>query len=148
MSTRKYAAKTRGRPFGPGNPGKPKGARHRTTLAVESLLEGEAEKLTRKVIRLALAGDTTALRLCMERIAPLRRGRPVAIALPDVKSATGVTDALAAVVAAMADGIISTEEAAAVAAVIESQRRAIETEQLEARLLAMEERLKSNEQEL
>jgi hypothetical protein len=82
MPSRKYATKTRGRPFKPGNAGKPPGARHKTTLAVESLLEGEAEKLTRKVIRLALAGDTTALRLCLERIAPVRRGRPVRIALP------------------------------------------------------------------
>jgi hypothetical protein len=105
--TRKYAAKTRGRPFKPGNPGKPPGARHKTTLAVESLLEGEAEKLTRKVIRLALAGDTTALRLCLERIAPVRRGRPVRIALPDVKTAGGVADALATVVTAMGDGTLA-----------------------------------------
>jgi hypothetical protein len=145
MPARKYATKTRGRPFQPGNPGKPVGARHRITLAVESLLEGDAEKLTRKAIKLALAGDTTALRLCLERIAPLRRGRPVAIALPDVNTPGGVTTALAAVVKAMADGMISTDEAAAVAGVLEMQRRAIETEQLQVRLLAIEEHLKSNE---
>jgi hypothetical protein len=145
MPTRKYATKSRGRPFALGNSGKPKGARHKTTLAVESLLDGEAEKLTRKAIKLALAGDTTALKLCLERIAPLRRGRPVAIALPDVKSPGGVTDALAVVVAAMGDGAITTEEASAICAVIENQRRAIETEQLEARLLAIEEGLKSND---
>ena len=41
-----------------GNPaGKPKGARHRATLAAEALLDGEAEALTRKAIELALAGD-------------------------------------------------------------------------------------------
>ena len=51
---RKCAWKARGRPFEPGNPGKPKGTRHRTTLAVEALLEGEAEQLTRKAIDLAL----------------------------------------------------------------------------------------------
>jgi hypothetical protein len=54
-----------------GNPaGKPKGARHKTTLAVQALLDGEAEALTRKCIELAKEGDTTALRLCMERLAP------------------------------------------------------------------------------
>jgi hypothetical protein len=115
---RKYATKTRGRPFEPGNPGKPIGARHKTTLAVESLLEGEAEKLTRTAIKLALGGDTIALRLCLERIAPVRRGRPAALSLPDVKSPKGVTDALAAVVAAMGDGTITTDEASAICAVI------------------------------
>ena len=44
---------TRGRPFQPGNPGRPKGARHKVTVAVEALLEGEAEGLTRKAIELA-----------------------------------------------------------------------------------------------
>jgi len=82
----------------------------------------------------------------LDRVAPPRRGRPVALALPDVRSPTGVTDALAAVVAAMSSGMISAEEATAIVAVIESQRRAIETEELEARLLAIEEHLKTNAQ--
>src|SRR5690348_2496063 len=49
--------KPRGRPFRPGesgNPaGRPRGARNRTTLAAEQLLDGEAEVLTRKAIELA-----------------------------------------------------------------------------------------------
>src|ERR1700676_4679872 len=49
-----------------GNPaGKPKGARHRTTLAAEELLQGEASALTRKAVELALSGDSSALRLCL-----------------------------------------------------------------------------------
>jgi len=38
-------------------------------------LEGEAEALTRKAVELALEGDVTALRLCLDRIA--RRARTV-----------------------------------------------------------------------
>jgi hypothetical protein len=57
---RKYATKTRGRPFQPGNAGKPK---DKATLAAEALLDGEAEALTRTPIELAKAGDTIALRL-------------------------------------------------------------------------------------
>ena len=49
---------------------RPKGARNRATLAAETLLDGEAEALTRKAVELALAGDTTALRLCLERVLP------------------------------------------------------------------------------
>ena len=47
-TARNNAGTTRGRPFQLGNPGRPKGARHRTTLAMQALLEGEGEALTRK----------------------------------------------------------------------------------------------------
>ena len=67
MSAEIAAAKQRGRPFQrgqSGNPnGKPKGVRNRATLAAEALLDGEAEALTRKVVEMALAGDSTAMRL-------------------------------------------------------------------------------------
>jgi hypothetical protein len=64
----------RGFPAGvSGNPaGRPKGSRNKTTLAIEALLEGEAEALTRKAIERALEGDMAALRLCMDRLAPPR----------------------------------------------------------------------------
>jgi Family of unknown function (DUF5681) len=79
MSAEIAVAKQRGRPFvkgQSGNPaGKPKGARNRSTIAAELLLEGEARALTRKAIELGLAGDTTALRLCLERLVPPRKDR-------------------------------------------------------------------------
>jgi hypothetical protein len=57
-----------------GNPaGRPKGVRHHITVLAEHLLEGEAEGLVRKAIELALGGDVTALRMCLDRIA-LRGG--------------------------------------------------------------------------
>jgi hypothetical protein len=139
---RKYAVKARGRPFARGNPGKPPGARHKTTLAVESLLDGEAKKLTRKAIKLALAGDSTALKLCMDRISPPRKGRAAPFALPPIKTLADVVAALAAITAAMAAGQLSPTEACEVAAVIELQRRAVETQELEARLHALEDRFK------
>jgi hypothetical protein len=54
--------------------GRPVGSRHKTTLAIEALLEGEAEGLTRKAIEMALSGDMIALRLCLDRIAPEHGG--------------------------------------------------------------------------
>lgn len=133
--------KTRGRPFQKGNPGKRPGARAKTTLAAEALLDGEAEKLTRKAIELALEGDTIALRLCLERILPVRKGRPVPLALPNADTAQGVAQAMAALIGEMACGNLSGEEAATVASVLEAQRRAIETVEIEARLAAIEERI-------
>lgn len=137
MTDRKYGRKAGGT-FANGNPGKPPGARHKVTLAVEAMLEGEAERLTRKAIDLALAGDTTALRLCLERIAPLRKGRPVVFNLPEVRTPADIVAALGAVVSAAADGTLTPDEAASLAGLIEIKRRAIETVEIEARLAALE----------
>jgi hypothetical protein len=81
MSNRKSGRNADGT-FGPGNCGKPKGTRHKATLAAMALLDGEAESLSRKAVELALQGDTTALRLCLERIAPPRKDAPVTFDLP------------------------------------------------------------------
>ncbi len=51
--------------FAAGNPGKPKGTRHKATQAALALLDGEAEALTRQAVTMALDGDATALRLCL-----------------------------------------------------------------------------------
>jgi hypothetical protein len=107
-------------------------------VLAERLMQGEAEGVLRKVIEVAKAGDMTAARLVLDRIAPPRRGCPVALALPEVLKATDVPAALTAVVRAMGDGTLSPDEAVAVCAVIEVQRRAIETAELEGRLRAIE----------
>jgi hypothetical protein len=136
---RKNAPKTRGRPFARGNPGRPKGARHRVTCAVEDLLEGEAEKLTRKAIDLALGGDTTALRLCLERIAPPRKSRPVTLKLPSVVTADDVAKAQTVVINAAADGLIDLNEAVELAGLLESKRRCLETQMVDERIKKLEE---------
>jgi hypothetical protein len=120
----KTAGVQRGRPFKPGqsgNPdGRPKGARNRSTIAAEALLDGEAEALTRKAIELALAGEPTALRLCMERLLPARRDRPVSLELPSIQSAGDVCEAINAVLVAVGDGEVTPAEAAAVAKLIDT----------------------------
>lgn len=69
-----------------GNPmGRPRGARHRSTLAVEALLDGEAEGLTRKAIEVAMEGDVEALRLCLDRLAPARKDATVSFQLMQSK---------------------------------------------------------------
>jgi hypothetical protein len=138
---RKYGPKTvrteRGT-FARGNPGKPKGARHRTTLAVECLLDGEAERLTRKAIEMALAGDGPALRLCMDRIAPPQRDRPVAFPLPALVTPSDAVKASAAVVAAVAGGELTPSEAANLSGLIDHFVRAFVASEFEARLTALE----------
>ncbi len=121
-----------------GNPnGRPKGSRNRSTLAAETLLDGEAEALTRKAIELALNGDLSAIRLCLERLIPARRSRVIQFDLPETSTVEDVVIAYDAVITAMADGEISPDEAATVAGVLESKRKAIETVELAEELNAM-----------
>ena len=84
--------------------GRPKGARNRTTMAVEALLEGEAEAIARKAIELAKNGDTVALRLVLERVVPVRRGKPICFDLPRIETAGDVSTALGRILAATAQG--------------------------------------------
>ncbi|NHM17652.1 hypothetical protein [Tritonibacter mobilis] len=124
--------------FGYGNPGKPKGARHKATRAVLSLLDGEAEGLTRKAVELALDGDTTALRLCLERIAPAKKDAPVQFDLPPMQSAADAAKAAGAVLDAVALGDVTPTEGAHIMQLVETYRRTLETTELEARVAALE----------
>jgi hypothetical protein len=137
------AKSTRGRPFASGrsgNPnGRPKGARNKATLAAEALLEGEAEALTRKVIELALEGNLAALRLCFERLLPLRRGRAVTFDLPAINSPADVLAASSAVLTACAEGTLSPDEAADVMGLVQTHLRTIELAELEARVATLEQ---------
>jgi hypothetical protein len=105
IATRKPRWAARGRPFPAGrsdNPsGRQPGCRNRASLAAEALLDGEADLLTRRAVELAIEGDPTALKLCLERI--LRRA--VRFELPPIESAADIARAMGAVTAAVADGL-------------------------------------------
>lgn len=128
--------------FTTGNPGRPLGARHKATEAALSLLDGEAEKLTRRAVELALDGDTTALRLCLERIAPAKKDAPVTFTLPPMQSAADAARTASAVLDAVTIGDLTPTEAAQIMALIEAYRRTLETSELEARVAALENETK------
>ena len=75
--------------FSDGNAGRPKGSRNKATIAIDSLLEGQAEALTQTAISKALDGDSIALRLCMDRIAPPMKDKPVVFPLPKMQRRHG-----------------------------------------------------------
>lgn len=127
--------------FKPGNPGKPPGARNRATVAVEAMLNGEAEKLTRTAIDKALEGDPTALRLCLERLVPPRKDAPVRIELPPITGAADLVGASAAVLNAVGAGEITPDEAGRVMVLLTGHKTIVEAGDLEARITKLEERL-------
>jgi hypothetical protein len=125
-----------------GNPsGRPEGARHKSTLAIEALLEGEANAIGRKCVEKALDGDSTALRLAMERLAPVRKGRPVKFTMPPVASAADVVAAIGSLLCETANGVLSPDEASTIATVLEAKRRAIEIVEIERRVGELEAQL-------
>ena len=136
---RNNAAGTRGRPFQHGNPGRQKGTRNKATLAAEALLDGEVTALTRKAVDMALAGDTTALRLCLERIAPPRKDRPVPFTLPKMESADDAVRAGAALLQAVAQGELTPMEANELGRLVESYVKALEVSDLAKRLDRLEQ---------
>ena len=132
-----------------GNPaGKKPGTRHKVTLAVEKLLDGEGEELTRKAIEIAKEGDLTALKLCLERICPPRKSRPISIDLPDVKTSEGVSLAQTSVVQAVGEGEITPEEGQVLSNILESRRKSIETLEHEQRIGELEKRVNTTNKQL
>jgi hypothetical protein len=126
-----------------GNPaGRPRGALNRATLLIQALLEGQAEQLGRKAIAMALEGDPAALRLCLERLVPPLRDRPVRLRIPAATTAREITAALATVTEAVAAGGLTPIEGNNVASLLEAHRKALETVDFEERLARVEQALK------
>jgi hypothetical protein len=124
-----------------GNPaGKPKGMRNRATLMAEKLMQDDAEQVVRAVVEKAKQGDMTAARLIIERIAAVRKGRPMTLDLPDAKTIADLAAAMASLVRAMATGEVAPDEAATIAGVFEIRRKTIESVDFEERLAALERR--------
>lgn len=124
--------------FAAGNRGKPKGSRHKATQAIEAMLEGQQEALTQTAISKALEGDVTALRLCLDRIAPARKDAPISFDLPSIETADDAANAARAILRAVSEGDVTPMEAATVMAVVEQFRRTLETTEMEARIAALE----------
>jgi hypothetical protein len=132
----------RGRPFAKGCSGNPrgrvKGSRNHASLAAEALLDGEAAALTRRAVELAIEGDPTALKLCLERILAPRRERAVRFDLPPIASAADLAGAMAAIATAVAAGALTPGEAAALAQLVDTFIRAIDTSDFDRRLQLLE----------
>jgi hypothetical protein len=122
----------RGRPFAPGTSGnlggRPRGARNRSTLISEALLEGEAEAIMQQVLELARKGDRTMLGKCFDRLVPRLRERR--FELPPINSAADKAAAIGAVLEAAAAGDITVSDAKEFVKFIDVQIEAIGTSNL------------------
>ena len=109
------------------------------TKVIESILQGQAKALNQTAVKKALEGDSVALRLCMERIAPAPKDQPVSFRLPQMKSALDASEAAGSVLTAVSEGSLTPIEATRVMGLIDSYRRTLELTEIEQRLQALEQ---------
>jgi hypothetical protein len=128
--------------FAPGTSGNPggraKGSYSRSTQLARLLLARNAGPLVRKCIEQAMAGDGVALRLVVERLAPIPRAGSIRIDLPPIKALDDIGPAMARVIGAAAAGEIALDDADRLIALLDKQRIALETPDLELRLRELE----------
>jgi len=132
------APRTRGRPFQPGNPGRPKGARNKLAVLMDEMRLENGKAVAEAMIQKAKDGDVPAAKLLMDRWFPAQRSRTVAVDLPVIKTVADLVPAHDALMTAVADEQITPDEASTLAGILESRRRAIETTELEQRIAALE----------
>lgn len=134
--------KVRGKPFAKGisgNPeGKRKGTRNTATLVAESLLDGESESLTKKLIEMANEGNMAAMRLAIERVLPPRRERPLQFELPPLKTAADAMTALDRIVSGVANGGLNESEASTLVSLVHTFLEALGQVENKSRLAALE----------
>jgi len=99
------------------------GNRNKKTLAVEARLFDHAPELVDDLVARAKRGEPAAMRLCMERILPAGRGRPLPIELPSVRSTEDALAAAAVIMEALKEGAISAREAVDLLRVVEGLTR-------------------------
>jgi hypothetical protein len=132
----------RGR-FQPGQSGNPNGrragARNRTCALALKLMDADAEPVIVALIQAAKGGDVAAIKLVLERVAPLPRNRPVQFTMPAIETAADLGEAMGAIMRATSVGELSPDEATAIASLIETRRRTIETLEHEQRIAALEQ---------
>ncbi len=97
-----------------------------------------AEALTRVAIDMALEGDSVAMRLCLERILPVRKDRPIRIELPNIDTLADASSAAGSITVMVANGHLTPTEGQALAGIVEVQRRALESDELERRVARLE----------
>ena len=127
--------------FSKGNNGRPKGARNLKTLAIESLLEGQAEALTQTAISKALEGDSVALRLCLDRIMPAPKDRRIKVQLPSISSPRDLLKAASDVMISVQSAELTPLEGEKVMVLLERCQKLFVSVDLEERIEALEQKV-------
>jgi hypothetical protein len=125
-----------------GNPvGKARGTRNKVTIAVEGLMGKYGEQVAARMVKRAVDGDVGAARLILDRVAPVRRGRPVHLKIGEIGDAASVMNVHAALLTEVAAGRLTPEEAEPFSAMLGAHLKAIETTDIDRRLRDIENKM-------
>ena len=120
-----------------GNPrGRPKGTKDRR-VQYRDLLEPHATNLMCKAVDLAMEGDTTALRLCLDRICPVIKAKDEPVLIDGLKGP--LAEQGEQIIGAMSKGQITPSEASIAIQTLAVQARITEITDLEQRVKILEE---------
>lgn len=117
--------------------GRPKGARDKR-IELRKLFEPHAPALIKKAVEMALAGDTTAMRLCLDRIVAPKKDDP--ITLPELRDKPTLSAKAQLVLDFVSDGEITPGEADGVMKTITGLLKVREFDEIEKRVAELEKR--------
>ena len=121
-----------------GNPsGKPKGAKDKRT-ALRAMLEPHAESLVKTVVDKALDGDTTALRLCIDRLMPALRAKDEPVVIDGLSGTATLVEQGQSVINALSNGKVSPADASTLMSAISAQAKITEIDELDRRVTELE----------
>ena len=140
MSTEKSGSKQhRWRPGTSGNPrGRPPGSGLAGSL--RRAIAAQAADVIAALITKAKEGDVQAARALLDRLVPPLRAQSAPVAIPGFDTATGLAERAQAALRAAGRGEVPPDVAAGLVAAVGALAKIIETEQLEQRIRALEER--------
>lgn len=122
--------------------GRPVGSKNGVTLAVENLIQGEGEALSRKLIELALDGNVACLKTAIERLVPVCKSRPIILSnMPKIINISEASTLTGYVLDAVAEGRISPIDGEVLSRSCERHLKALEVRDLEQRLAIIESRM-------
>ena len=119
-----------------GGPGRPR-ARDRITALDERVAEAGLD-LIEAALEEAKGGNVRAMEMLLDRIWPARRGRPVEIDAPEIRSIPDLVPASAAVTNAVLNGDVTPDEGRAAARVLDRHGNIIALADLERRMSELE----------
>jgi len=107
-----------------GNPaGRPRGSFGLASVLAAQELQLDAYDIIRSTIEAAKKGNVGAQRICWQRLAPVPRGSAVMFHLPPLRKASDSSEVIAAILAAVAAGHISTDQGSELAKLVQTYVR-------------------------
>ncbi len=124
-----------------GNPkGRPKGTGNAALSSLRKPLNDNAEQLIQIAINMALEGNETMLRTCLDKLLPSVRSTDREISLPGLNRQASLLDKAQFVVRCVAEGKITPAEGNQVLSGLSTTARIFESDELLKRLETLEEK--------